>query len=605
MIAGTDAQAARVLLLDAKTTNGALLFEEPGDIIACHCLADVRSTLARLEAASSAGAHLAGYVAYEAGFAFEEKLKASAPAMPDLPLIWFGLFKSPRALTKTEALDWLESAAKDKPRAHIRDLAFDMDRESYDGAFATVQDHLARGDIYQANLTMRARFRLDGDPLRLFSDLIRRQPVGHAACLDLGGTQILSLSPELFLERQAELLRTRPMKGTAKRGKTMREDRRIARELAADPKAQAENVMIVDLMRNDLSRVAETGSVNVPELFSVETYRTLFQMTSTVEGRLPKNASLCPIFENLFPCGSITGAPKLSAMQILQKLETSPRGVYTGSIGHITPQGDFRFNVAIRTLTIGKDGAGEVGTGSGVVFDSAASPEYDECLLKLRFMSDYEAPFGLIETMRWTPQDGYFLLPRHLDRLAESSAYFDFAFDFRKVEQALADHAAALACETRVRLELSSTGGISITDQPLAPVASGAWSIVISAEPTDAADPFLYHKTTRRAFYDNTRKRLAAETGCDEVLFTNGEGFLTEGSYTTLFIERDGRLLTPALRHGLLPGTLRAALLETGRAVEADLKVEDLPGATLYLGNSVRGLILSKLISMEKLLAAE
>lgn len=604
MTAG-DAQSARVLLLDARANGSALLFEEPEDHITCHSLAEVRDTLSRLDAASASGAHLAGFATYEAGYAFEEKLKALAPAVSDLPLIWFGLFKAPRVLTSVEALDWLDSATADRPRARISDLTFDMDRESYDEAFAAVQDHLARGDIYQANLTMRARFRLDGDPLRLFSDLIRRQPVGHAAYLELGATRILSLSPELFLEREAELLRTRPMKGTAKRGRTMREDRRIARELAADPKAMAENVMIVDLMRNDMSRVAKTGSVKVPLLFSVETYRTLFQMTSTVEGRLPEDMSLTQIFENLFPCGSITGAPKLSAMQILHALETSPRGVYTGSIGHVTPRGDFRFNVAIRTLVIGEDGTGEVGTGSGVVFDSQASPEYDECLLKLRFMSEHDAPFGLIETMRWTPQDGYFLLSRHLDRLAESAAYFDFAIDLQEVEQALANRAATFSGDTRVRLEVSSAGAFSLIDEPLTAPAGGKWTAALCAEPTDAADPFLFHKTTRREFYDATRKRIAAETGCDEVLFANREGFLTEGSFTTLFIERNGRLLTPALRHGLLPGTLRAALLETGRAVEADLRIEDLQEATLYLGNSVRGLIRTEILSFERQIAAE
>ncbi|MBA5775860.1 aminodeoxychorismate synthase component I [Stappia sp. F7233] len=581
----------RVLLLDAKENDGALLFERPRTVLSCARLEDVRSTLGEVEAQSRDGAHLAGFLAYEAGYAFEQKLlKAPLPPL-SVPLVWFGVFDAPRRLTKGEALDWLHTETAEAGPPRIGDMRFDTSREEYEAAFAAVRVHLARGDIYQANLTIRARFMVEGDPLRLFRDLVLRQPVGHAAFVDTGDVRVLSLSPELFLERQGSLIRTRPMKGTAARGRTLREDRRIARSLAADPKSQAENVMIVDLMRNDLSRVTEAGSVTVPSLFSVETYRTLFQMTSTVEGRLRQGAGFAEIAENLFPCGSITGAPKLSAMTILRDLEQSARGIYTGSIGHVAPGGDFRFNVAIRTLVIDREGRGEAGTGSGVVFDSGAAPEYDECLLKLRFMTGSFERFGLIETLLWTPEEGYFLLQRHLDRLAESAAYFGYPCDPGAVEAALEEHAEILSGRRRVRLQLEADGSFEISDAPLAGATGKPWHVAICETPVSADDVFLYHKTTRRTFFDQTRRQLAGSHDVDEVIFVNTEGYLTEGSYTSLFVERDGRLLTPALRHGLLAGTFRAALLETGRAVEADLKAVDLEGATIYLGNSVRGLI--------------
>ncbi|MXN66492.1 aminodeoxychorismate synthase component I [Stappia sp. GBMRC 2046] len=593
-----------VLLLDAmRGGGGALLFENPCAIIETASLDGVGDCLRRVEAARAEGAYCAGYLAYEAGYAFEPKLAGADVSAFSVPLLWFGVFETASMLSPAEALRRLGARGGSSEPPEIRDLAFDMGRKAYDEAFARVQEHLARGDIYQANLTMRARFRLDGDPAALFADLLRRQPVGHAAYVDTGKSRILSLSPELFLERKGSTLRTRPMKGTARRGRTMREDRRIARELAADAKSRAENVMIVDLMRNDISRVTEAGSVKVPELFSVETYRTLFQMTSTVEGRIRTGVNFPEIAENLFPCGSITGAPKLSAMSILRDLETSPRGIYTGSIGYLSPDGDFRFNVAIRTLVIDKGGAGEVGTGSGVVFDSGAAPEYDECILKLRFMTEKQEPFGLIETLRWTPQDGYFLLSRHLDRLGESAAYFGFACDLGTVEKVLEERARAFAGERRVRLEMAADGTFDLTDTALAASAMTPWRVAICDTSVSAEDAFLYHKTTRRVFFDETRKALAGELGIDEVLFVNEDGFLTEGSYTSLFIERDGRLLTPALRHGLLPGTFRAALLETGRAIEADLTPADLANGAVFLGNSVRGLIKAEVL--RRPLAAE
>lgn len=585
-----------VLLTDVLAQEGALLLEAPVDIVTCTSLDDVPSSLARLEAAQANGRFAAGFLAYELGFAFEEKLRWRFQENGE-PLLWFGLYERAQALSLNEAKLLLENAAE-ACGALVTPPAFDMDRSAYGRAFASVRDHLARGDAYQVNLTMRAHFGYQGAPERLFLDLLKRQPVEFAAFLRLEDRTVLSLSPELFLEREGDLLRTRPMKGTAPRGRTGAEDTRIARDLAADPKQRAENTMIVDLMRNDLSRIADTGSVKVTALCEAERYRSLHQMTSTIEARVPSATGFAAIVERLFPCGSITGAPKLRAMEIAHDLENGPRGVYTGSIGYLAPGGDFRLNVAIRTLVLRDGGSGEAGAGSGVVFDSGAAPEYDECLLKLKFMSGETPGFDLIETMAYDPATGFLLMERHLHRLQKSARYFGFSCDDAAIRAALSAFAGDCRTPQRVRLLLSEDGEVQLTSTALSPPAEGdPFLLTIAKESTRSEDCFLYHKTTNRAFYDGTRQRYQAETGCQEVLFENERGYLTEGSYTTLFVCKDGRLLTPALHHGLLPGTFREALLERGLACEADLTRKDLETAeAIYAGNSVRGLMRAALL---------
>lgn len=589
-----------VLLLDALKERRGLLFSRPKAVITTRQLCEVPDALERLERARAAGAHLAGFLAYELGFAFEEKLRQRWQSDGE-PLLWFGVYDAPAELGLDEAKRLLAGSATGQDR-HIGPPRFGMDQAAYDSAFEKVQARLARGDIYQVNLTLRASFSHAGRPEILFADLLVRQPVEYAAYLRLEDRTVLSLSPELFLERNGDRLRTKPMKGTAGRGIDADGDRRIARALSSDPKQRAENTMIVDLMRNDLSRIAQTGSVRVTELCQVERYKSLHQMTSTIEADLRPGVRLPEIISNLFPCGSITGAPKLSAMTIAHELEKGPRGIYTGSIGHIGPSGDFRFNVAIRTLVLETDGTGRVGTGSGVVFDSGATPEYDECALKLRFMTEAEPEFRLIETLAWTPGDGYLLLERHLARLRGSAGYFSFSCPEDRIRSALDRLGEGFQDPARVRLEVSRLGDFDLTHTPLQPAGpETVWTLVLADETTRSDDRFLFHKTTNRAFYDDTRRRYADQTGCDEVLFENEAGFLTEGSFTTLFVKRAGRLLTPALCHGLLPGALRAGLLEQGLAEEADLRRADLDGAEeVYVGNSVRGLVRCRLLSKDR-----
>ncbi|AXS42396.1 aminodeoxychorismate synthase component I [Breoghania sp. L-A4] len=592
--------AGTVLLVDALTGAEALLFEGPREIVTTNDPGEVAAALARIEALSDGGLHLAGFCAYEMGHVFEHKLRARLPARLDgSPLLWFGAYDAPRTLSAAEARRWLENASGGAA-GHVHGLRFEMDRAAYRKAFEQVRRHLASGDIYQANLTLRARFTHSGSAAGLFLELLRRQPVSYAALVATQGATILSLSPELFLERAGDQLTTKPMKGTAPRGVNAEADTEIARWLAADVKSQAENLMIVDLMRNDLSRISRPGSVRISKKFEVERYRSLHQMVTTVRGQLNPQTGFADVFAALYPCGSITGAPKLSAQAIIDDLETSPRGVYTGAIGHIRPGGDFRFNVAIRTLTLRPDGTGEIGTGSGVVFDSDADDEYDECHLKLAFLTGEDPPFGLIETMGFDPQHGYMLQGRHMARLQRSAQYFGFRCPLPAIEAALAARADTFDAPRRVRLELAESGTFDITDAPLAATSENPWRLAVSPERMDAGNRFLFHKTTRRAHYDDERVRLQGLTGCDEALFLNADGLVTEGSFTNLFIRKDGSLLTPALGHGLLPGILREALLDTGRAVEADLRLEDFVSAdAIYAGNSLRGLIKAVLIGEE------
>lgn len=583
-----------LLLHDNLTGGPSLLFARPRRVLETDRLEDVPRLLAEAEAEAAGGAHVAGYLAYEAGFAFEERLRPLMPERPGVPLVWLGVYDAPRELTRAAARDFIAAAAGDEAR--IEDLSVGLDEEAYRAAFDRVMEWIRSGDVYQVNLTFRAAFRLAGDPVALYRDLARKQPVGHGAYLDTGRYRILSLSPELFVENRAGCLTARPMKGTIARGVTPAEDRALAAHLMADEKSRAENLMIVDLLRNDLGRVAEIGSVAVPDLFHVEPYRGLHQMTSTVTAELRPGTGFADVMRALFPCGSVTGAPKIRAMQIIRAVENAPRGVYCGSIGHLAPGGDFRFNVAIRTAVIDREGRGEIGIGGGVVADSQVEAEYAEALLKLDFLRAPYRPLDLIETLLYEPGAGFVLLDRHLDRLEASAVRFGIAVERAEIAARLG-HAVEGRGRSRVRLVLDEDGGIDLTVADLPYGALQAMRFAVAAEPVNSRDPLLYHKTTRRDFYDGTRKALSAELGVDEAVFLNERGEVCEGSFTNVFVEREGRLLTPALACGLLPGTLRAELIESGRAEEAVLMPEDLAAAdAVYLGNSVRGLVPAVLI---------
>ncbi|MGB3338530.1 MAG: aminodeoxychorismate synthase component I, partial [Devosia sp.] len=377
-----------VLLHDTLAPSGEnLLFTAPREILVAHDAAAVHAALHRLESARVEGLHAAGYLAYELGFVFEERLAHRLPPAGTTPLLWLGLYDAPERLTADEVDNRLAAVAGSSSGAAL-DIVPRIDEASYGVAFDRVKALIAAGDTYQVNLTFKAGFRLDGNPVALYRELVRKQPVSYGALINTGTQWILSRSPELFVSSRADMLAARPMKGTLKRGRTLAEDEAGRAALAADEKNRAENLMIVDLLRNDLGRVAEIGSVKVTDLFTVETYSTLHTMTSGIVARRRPGVTTTDVLANLFPCGSITGAPKLRAMEIIHDVEAGPRGVYTGSIGHFAPNGDLTLNVAIRTAVIDADGSGEIGIGGGIVADSVASDEYREALLKMAFFTE-------------------------------------------------------------------------------------------------------------------------------------------------------------------------------------------------------------------------
>jgi para-aminobenzoate synthetase/4-amino-4-deoxychorismate lyase len=541
------------------------VFSDPLAVIKADSAAEVPGALEALEAALGQERHVAGWLGYELGYALEPRLGGAAG-----PLLRLGVFAAPNG-----------EAPPVTTRAYAGPLRAEWDVGAYAERFATVKDYIAAGDIYQANLSFRARFAFAGEPRALYEQLLAQSGAAHCAYIDYG-PHILSLSPELFFDLSADgRITVRPMKGTLARGGGNDPAERAA--LAASAKDRAENLMIVDLLRNDLSRIAQMGSVEVSNLFQVETYPTLHAMVSTVTARKRADAGMADILRALFPCGSVTGAPKIRAMEILRQLESSPRGAYCGAIGHFAPDGSARFNVAIRTLTVW-GGQGELGIGGGVVQDSRMESEYAECLLKARFFEAGRKPLELIETLRW--QGGFYRLDSHLARMNLSARVFGMPFDDAVARAALESSVVGKTGQWRVRLVLDEAGRHHATAHDL-PDNPPHWTYAISPERTNSRDMFLRHKTSWRELYESEVKRL----GTDEVIFLNERGELTEGARSNIFIARGDALLTPPLMAGLLDGRLRAELIARGRAHEAILTQDDLTGE-VYFGNSLRGLIL-------------
>lgn len=582
------------VLLDNNSGAGApsLLFTDPVEIITADTPEAVPVALQRLELGLKNGLHAAGFFAYELGYVLEPKIADLMPSDRNVPLLWLGLYEAPVEMASAEVGNWLAAHTR-SGSYQFTDVTHAWDEASYLERFAEVQDKIRAGDIYQLNLTFKARFRLSGSPLTFFLDLRQKQRVAYGGIVDTGEVTVLSASPELFIEQDGRTISTRPMKGTAPRAGTPEADSEARDQLSTDVKQRAENLMIVDLMRNDIGRIAEIGSVSVTDLFTVETFQTLHQMTSGVRATLKKGIGITELLQGIFPPGSVTGAPKIRAMELIRTLETEPRGVYCGAIGHISPEGRALFNVAIRTAVIFRDAAGEMGIGSGIVFDSRGAKEYEECLLKMKFLTDPVKRFELIETMLFEPATGLVLLEQHIGRLKSSARYFCFAYDEAAVRRALFEAVEGQVDRLRVRLLLSEAGSLTVTTTPLPSPDPGAiMHFVVSKTRLDSSDIFLFHKTTCRELYDQEWQKYSETMGAEEVVYLNDRGELAEGSRTTIFLERNGRLETPTLGSGLLPGTLRADLIAQGQALEAVLTLEDLKLAdAIYLGNSVRGLV--------------
>lgn len=456
-------------------------------------------------------------------------------------------------------------------------------------AVGRILEYIHAGDCYQVNLTFPLEGHAYGSPLALFAQLRASQAVAHGALIQDGKRWILSRSPELFVERRGDQLTCRPMKGTAARHEDPERDRASADALRASTKERAENLMIVDLIRNDLGRLAPPGGVKVERLFELESYRSVFQLTSSISAR-PVDAEFAQILPALFPCGSITGAPKIRAMQIIDELEDVPRELYCGALGWLAPDRDFSLSVPIRTLMLEADGACRLNVGSGIVADSEPAAEYRECTAKSRFAREPSAQLKLIETLLW---DGS-CFPRikgHLNRLRHSASALKFKIDLTEVDAQLNNLAALLTnAPARVRLQLSRDGRVEFESSALDPLpmqnffALADWQL----DPDDAR---LAHKTTARSFY-NTALQGALAEGLFDLVFCNRRGELAEGTRSNLFVEHNGQLLTPALRCGVLPGVLRGELIASGHAKESILHPEDLIAAErIWLGNALRGLV--------------
>ncbi len=565
-----------------------LYFSNPHQIISVHELDDVIPALHEIERLTRVNDwHAAGFLSYEAAPAFDKALAvlpkwSEAQSKGGFPILWFGLYPAPRFIS-------LPKPASPKPALTWSPT---VDRDTYNSAIEQVKDHIAHGHTYQVNYTMRLQADFHTDPWNFFLHLAQTQN-NHAAYLDTGRYVIASASPELFFQLDGDMITGRPMKGTVKRGRTTGEDKEKADWLRNSEKNRAENVMIVDMIRNDLGRIAKLGSVHVPELFTTEKYPTLWQMTSTVKATT--SASITNIFKALFPCASITGAPKVSTMRIISELETTPRKIYTGSIGYIAPNRKATFNVAIRTALIDKESqTAEYGVGGGIVWDSTSTDEYAEALLKARVLTESPPQFSLLETMLWTPEDGFYLREKHIARLLDSAEYFGFPISRRgevlsplHIETYLDEISSQFTSPQRVRLLLDKNGKLSHEGKPFQkPDNQPPMKVCLAKEPINSGNVFLFHKTTHREVYDTARKYFP---DCDDVLLYNEHGELTEFTIGNLVVEMDGKLYTPPISCGVLAGTFRAYLLETGQVEERVIRVDELKDCKkIFLVNSVR-----------------
>jgi para-aminobenzoate synthetase / 4-amino-4-deoxychorismate lyase len=586
-----------------------LRFGRPSRICVARALDEVIPALEVVAAAARGGQHAVGFVAYNAAPAFDRALQVRAPASSgaELPLLWFGIYEPNQvhlesgATTRARPLHAYRAqdnvtAERDRdaadsgadcgtPAAALPPLTFDTGAEEHAAAVGSIRAAIAAGDVYQVNYTLRCTADAAALPAQLLRAWRRGQGAGYFADIDLGRLRIVSLSPELFFSVRGREITTRPMKGTARRGRWPEEDDAAAARLAASEKDRAENLMIVDLMRNDLGRIARFGSVRVPRLFEVERYPTVHQMTSTITAQLREGIELPDILRALFPCGSVTGAPKVAAMRAIARLERTARGVYCGSIGHVEPGGNCTFNVAIRTLVSdAASGRLTYGVGGGITWDSNAASEYDEAHAKAEVIRRPRRAFALLETM--VLEGGmYPHLAGHMARLTASAAYFGWRLDRRAIDAALATEATAEG-RWRVRLLVHEDGSVRIERTPLT-VAASPLRVRLVEGAVHSGDVFLYHKTTRREAYDAARARAGA---FDEALLTNERGELTELTTGNLVAELVPGLYTPPRASGLLCGVFREELLRSGTIVERVLRPADLGRAQrCWLVNAVRG----------------
>lgn len=544
-------------------------FHDPVEVFTTRELSEVIPILERLDArVRESGLVAAGYLAYEAAPAFDSALAAHEA---EGPLLWLGLYEGYEDSLPASAGEAIEQPA----------WTPGISRDEFDGTIERIREYIAAGDTYQVNYTFPLTAVFDGDPYAWFRGLCEAQQAAYCAYIHAGDRHVISVSPELFFSLDGETLVTRPMKGTIARGLTSAEDAAQGERLRESEKDRAENVMIVDMLRNDMGRVSETGSVRVDSLFDVARFDTLWQMTSTISSRTA--AGVPEILRALFPSGSITGAPKIRTSEIIRELEAGPRGAYCGTIGWWGSERCAEFNVAIRTATYAPaTGRMTYPVGAGITWESSAEGEYEECLLKAEIVTKPHPEFELLESLLW---DGEFLLlERHLTRLSESAEYFGFAFDSAGIRDALDGAVRGLErAPMKIRLTVARDGEVSVSCAAAGEAA--VWKVGIAKNAVDSGDVYLYHKTTKRDMY----ARAMQDRDWDDAILVNERGEMTESTRANVVAKIDGVWVTPPVSCGLLAGTYRAELLERGEIVERVISLEELRGAEeVRLINSVR-----------------
>lgn len=565
-----------------KDNKSSFLFINPHKIITCQSSNQLDNCLSQLTKAVNNGWYAAGFISYEAGWHLQGLDKTNRAY--SFPLLWFGLFSKPLKLNNfREAIPYLSFTAAANYSA-VKKLHLNTTKEKYCQNIVHIKKLIAQGQTYQVNYTMKYKFDFAGSPFNLYQRLRAIQPVSYSAFINTGESQIVSLSPELFFRRKKNIISVQPMKGTAAPCRHT--------NLSDDPKNQAENIMITDLMRNDLGKISRTGSVQTYDMFKTHKYSTLWQMTSSVQSQLLPKISWREIFGSLFPCGSVTGAPKISTMNIIKTLEKEERKIYTGAIGYLGPDNQAIFNVAIRTISL-QGQQGELGIGSGITYDSDPGQEWEECQLKASFL--LKSNFHLIETMAWSDVTGIPLLPLHLQRLKKSAELFGFPYNRNSINTALSEFAYTLDTKKlwKIRLLLKTNGDIALEAEVITPPTTARLMVAISAVQTDPDDPFLRHKTTERKLY-NQELAVYKKRGYYDVLFSNNRGEITEGAISNIFIKRGPTYYTPPLHCGLLPGVYRAYFIRQHKNIvkEKILHLEDLYSAdAIFLTNAVRGLV--------------
>jgi len=588
-----------------KNNYTSYLFSSPVDEIKAFQYDEVASALDRVD--NVVKAHwVAGYIRYEAGYSFEKKFEPlrQKNSPRDKPLLWFGVFEEPiqwnhKTGQITGSLMPDGEGNRKVPANHPSEevqVRSSIQFEEFEQSIQHIKECIARGETYQVNVSFANAVHSCDTPVQLYRQIREMQQVPYSALLNTPYESILSFSPELFFRRNKNTITVQPMKGTASRAHDAVADKEKRRELQTDQKNNAENIMIVDLLRNDIGRFCQTGTVRVPHLFKIESHQTVHQMTSVIQGKLRQGTSYKSIFEHIFPCGSVTGAPKIKTMEIINQLEQAPRGVYCGAIGFISPKKRAVFNVPIRTLEKGKkDNLWNFRVGSGIVWDSTAIGEWDECDVKKSFLTRRYPSFELLESILWK-QDRLWYLREHVRRMKNSAQYFNIPFSRDALQKMCLEITSRLngADPQKVRVLLFRDGVFKWEAQPLAAMSTDTSTVpgvFLSKSAINENELFLFHKTTWRPWYKDAMHWIKGNS-CYDVLFFNRKREITEGARSNVFVRLQGTLYTPPIKAGILPGVLRSVLLKRKKCFERSLSVNDVRNAEeVYCGNSVRGLV--------------